>query len=120
MNRALEKARDWSSVTWMPVSASPLTDPLTAPSSESWVLPGLNVGSLLFPYNLECHCLARGTAFSGTDKYQEVTVHMETALPCAALFLHRVAKSPALEFWFSPYWLGYLGQASLSSLMKWG
>ena len=98
MNKALEKARDWSSATWMPVSASPLTDPLTAPSSEAWVLPGLNVCSLLFPYNLDCHCLARGTAFSGTDKYQKVTVHMEITLPRAALFLHRVSKSPALEF----------------------
>ena len=120
MNRALEKAWDWSPATWTPVSASSLIDPLTAPSSESWILPGLNACSLHFPYNLECHCLARSTALSGTDKYQEVTVHMEITLLHAALFLHRVAKSPALEFWFFPYWLGYLGQTSLYSLMKWG
>lgn len=80
---------------------------------------------LFFSYNLEYSCLAKGTNRITNIRKPLDTMHLETTLARAVLFLNmqddRMTKSLdlALEFQLRPYWLGCLGRDSLSSPIKW-
>lgn len=79
---------------------------------------------LFFSYNLEYLFLAKGTDRINNIRKPPDTMHLETTLVRGVLFLNmqddRVARNldPALEFQLHSYWLGCLGQDSLSSPIK--